>query len=606
MRQLQTLFGLGSVGNLTDGQLLELFTGSSAEAAELAFAEVVGRHGPMVMRVCRHSLQNPSDAQDAFQATFLVLVQKAKFLWVRESLGPWLHRVACRVASKARTAEARRRSCENSSAGSRPTICLPMEEWRDVFLILHEEIDRLPERCRVAVILCDVEGLTHEQASRRLRWPVGTVKSRLNRGREYLRDRLIRRGITPSIGLLALLTTAQSTPAAIPSILVGLTVRTARSVAVGKSTAGMVPAKVALLVQGALNTMFLTKIRLVMLVSGFLATGAVGVAHQSGPMKEGELPLVRSRVTKSPGSPARDGDGIDKAVKRAMDQLDAELLREELQVIRNQTQDAFRKKTHEERTEPEKSRIEGDPRVSLKQAEYEYQAVRAAYQTKLRELATLVNRLNSDHPGSGNTGDVSPGTKTPNKQSDGDQETTKPPAYSHGAVIGSIDIDAVFKGYQKTQEATKRLQSEVNLRREELTNLERETRQEMQKLQNVASGSGEYKKKESRITELKTNMEAAREQAQREFTTREAQIMGAIFEDIQDTISSVAKAKGLNYVVKASPKLRLDPDTNEVTTALGRSVLYADPRNDVTEEVLRELNQKYRTSGAKTPKSTKN
>ena len=212
LRQLQTLFDLGSIGDLTDGQLLERFTTSGGESAELAFAALVERHGPMVLRVCRTSLQDPNDAQDAFQATFLVLVRKARSLWVQDSLGPWLHRVACRVASRARASAARRREYERRAAESRPPLMFPADDWKDVCSILHEEIDRLPDCCRVPVVLCDLEGLTHEQAARRLCWPVGTVKSRLTRGRERLRGRLVRRGLAPTAGLLTLSSTAQSGP----------------------------------------------------------------------------------------------------------------------------------------------------------------------------------------------------------------------------------------------------------------------------------------------------------------------------------------------------------------------------------------------------------
>jgi RNA polymerase sigma factor (sigma-70 family) len=166
LRQLQTLFDLGSIGDLTDGQLLERFTTNGDESAELAFAALVERHGPMVLRVCRNALVDPNDAQDAFQVTFLVLVRKARSLWVRDSLGPWLHRVACRVASRARASAARRRSYERRAAESRPALMFPPDDWKDVCSILHEEIDRLPERCRVPVVLCDLEGLTHEQAAR--------------------------------------------------------------------------------------------------------------------------------------------------------------------------------------------------------------------------------------------------------------------------------------------------------------------------------------------------------------------------------------------------------------------------------------------------------
>ena len=112
LRRLRTLFNLGAIGELTDGQLLERFLTRGGEAAELAFAALVERHGPMVLRVCRHALRDHHDAHDAFQATFLILVQKARSLWVQDSLGPWLHRVAYRVASRARSSAARRREHE--------------------------------------------------------------------------------------------------------------------------------------------------------------------------------------------------------------------------------------------------------------------------------------------------------------------------------------------------------------------------------------------------------------------------------------------------------------------------------------------------------------
>ena len=135
----------------------------------------------MVLRVCRHALGDPNDAEDAFQATFLVLVRKARSLWVRDSLGPWLHRVAHRVATRARLSAARRREHERRAAAARPTLAVERGDWDELVALLHEEIDRLPERCRVPVVLCDLQGLTHEQAARHLGWPVGTVKSRLAR-----------------------------------------------------------------------------------------------------------------------------------------------------------------------------------------------------------------------------------------------------------------------------------------------------------------------------------------------------------------------------------------------------------------------------------------
>ena len=115
LRHLQTLCSVGTVGGLTDGQLLERFTARSDEVAELAFAALVERHGPMVLRVCRSVLRDPHDVEDAFQATFLVFVSRAGSLWVRDSLGPWLHQVAHRVAAFSRSSTSRRRRHEQGS-----------------------------------------------------------------------------------------------------------------------------------------------------------------------------------------------------------------------------------------------------------------------------------------------------------------------------------------------------------------------------------------------------------------------------------------------------------------------------------------------------------
>ena len=199
-RQLRTVFNLGTIGELTDGQLLERFATGGGEAAELAFAALVERHGPMVLRVCRHVLADPNDAEDAFQATFLILVKKARSLWVQDSLGPWLHRVAHRVATRARFSAARLREHEKRAAATRPTLVRERGDWDELLSYLHEEIDRLPERSRMPVVLCDLQGLTHEKAARHLGWPVGTVKSRLARGRELLRGRLSRRGFGLAAG----------------------------------------------------------------------------------------------------------------------------------------------------------------------------------------------------------------------------------------------------------------------------------------------------------------------------------------------------------------------------------------------------------------------
>ncbi|MFI5455858.1 MAG: RNA polymerase sigma factor [Isosphaerales bacterium] len=190
---------MGVLGGLPDGQLLELFIATSRESdradSELAFAALMERHGPLVWRVCRSLARDPEDAEDAFQATFLVLVRKARSLRIRETLGPWLYAVAYRTGLNARTARARRRVIERVSA-ARTAEKVQSESHDHAFetdergRLLHQEIMRLPDRFRAAIVLCDLEGLSYLQAAQRLKLPLGTLQSRLARARRRLRDRL--------------------------------------------------------------------------------------------------------------------------------------------------------------------------------------------------------------------------------------------------------------------------------------------------------------------------------------------------------------------------------------------------------------------------------
>ena len=197
-RDIQSLFDTGAMGELTDRQLLERFKPRDNEAAELAFAVLVERHGPIVFHTCFSILRDRHAAEDAFQATFLILSRKAGSLWVRGSLGPWLYGVACRVAWSARSDAFRRRTHEQRAA-ERMTLSSDESGRDDRDAVIYEELNRLPERYRLAVMMCDMEGLTQEQAARRLGWPAGTVRSRLARGRGRLRDRLTRRGLAPAV-----------------------------------------------------------------------------------------------------------------------------------------------------------------------------------------------------------------------------------------------------------------------------------------------------------------------------------------------------------------------------------------------------------------------
>ena len=184
-RYLAALFHAGTVAGLGDRVLLERFAerrDASDEAAEVAFAALVERHGPMVLRVCRAVLGDRHEAEDAFQATFLVLASRARSIRRGDSVGSWLHGVALRVANRARWRSARRRHHERRHAEMTATTEADESHSRvpdDVDRVLHEEIGRLPEKYRRPVVLCYLEGLTHDQAADQLGWPVGTVRRRL-------------------------------------------------------------------------------------------------------------------------------------------------------------------------------------------------------------------------------------------------------------------------------------------------------------------------------------------------------------------------------------------------------------------------------------------
>jgi RNA polymerase sigma factor (sigma-70 family) len=214
----------------TDGQLLERFVSQREEAA---FALLVRRHGPLVLGLCRRLLGNAADAHDAFQATFLVLVRKAHALDKRGSLAGWLYAVAYRVAVRARARAARRRDCERQACRMRARNTAGEPADPDLGPVLAEELNRLPEKYRSPVVLCYLEGKTHAEAARQLRWPLGTVRGRVARARDLLRRRLARRGLALSTGLLAALSPGGAA-AAIPATMLRATVQAALLEAAGQ------------------------------------------------------------------------------------------------------------------------------------------------------------------------------------------------------------------------------------------------------------------------------------------------------------------------------------------------------------------------------------
>ena len=195
--QLDRLFNRGTVAGLSEGALLERYVAGGDEAA---FAALVARHGPMVLGVCRRVLRDERDVEDAFQATFLVLVRRAAAIRDGERVGRWLHGVAHRVAVRARAHSARRfvheQSVDEPIESRKAASARVVAERRELASIVDEEVTRLPSNLRAPVVLCYLEGMSHDEAARRLRWPVGTVRSRMARARDVLRQRLARRGVT--------------------------------------------------------------------------------------------------------------------------------------------------------------------------------------------------------------------------------------------------------------------------------------------------------------------------------------------------------------------------------------------------------------------------
>jgi RNA polymerase sigma factor (sigma-70 family) len=287
---LRAIFEGGMVAGLTDGQLLERFASGRAEAAEPAFAALVTRHGPMVLGVCRGVLRDAHDAEDAFQATFLTLARKAGSLRRPDPLGPWLHAVAYRVARRLRDKDARRRRHETEAAMSRASLSDRSDgndrrpEIRDEVAVLHEEIARLPERYRAAIVLCDLQGLTQQEAGRRLGRPAGTIGARLSRARERLRGRLTRRGFALPSVLIGAAPNAAGTSSVLPTALVDATIRTAMAVSSGQAAAA-VPSAIVTLSRAASRSALVarwTMISATVLALGAGATGVAVLAQQGG------------------------------------------------------------------------------------------------------------------------------------------------------------------------------------------------------------------------------------------------------------------------------------------------------------------------------------
>lgn len=277
MQRLRASVQANDGATMADGELLEHFI---AQRDEAAFALLVRRHGPMVYGVCRRILRNDADADDAFQATFLVLVRKAASVRPRGMVSNWLYGVAHNTALKAK-AMIQQRRIKETEAGKMPKGKAD-EAWQQVESVVDTELSRLPDKYRVPIVLCDLEGKTIKEATHDLGWPQGTVASRLTRGRVLLARRLSKHGLTMTAGLLAG-ALGHSASASVPASLTAATVHAGALLAAGKAAAaaGGASATALALTDGMLKTMLLVKLKMAAAVAAVVAVITAGIGGYS-------------------------------------------------------------------------------------------------------------------------------------------------------------------------------------------------------------------------------------------------------------------------------------------------------------------------------------
>jgi RNA polymerase sigma factor (sigma-70 family) len=259
IQQLRTAALPRDLTGLADGQLLERF---ALQRDPDAFEVLVRRHAAMVWGVCQRVLRHREEAEDAFQATFLDLVRKAASVLPREAVANWLFGVAYRTALKARGVAARRNGHERQVSDMPEPEAAPQELWADVQAVLDQELSHLPDRYRLPLVLCELEGKSHKEAAAQLGWKEGTLAGRLSRARALLAKRLTRRGVVLTAGLLSAVL-AEKAAVAAPAAVVRATVRAGRLLAAGGALrGGVVSAQVAGLTEGVLKSMLLVKLKM--------------------------------------------------------------------------------------------------------------------------------------------------------------------------------------------------------------------------------------------------------------------------------------------------------------------------------------------------------
>jgi RNA polymerase sigma factor (sigma-70 family) len=328
LRRLRQRTDASPGGALSDAELLERFVCRRDEAA---FEVLVWRHGTMVLGLCRRLLRHEHDAEDAFQATFLVLARKAGSIGKRQALAGWLYKVAYRIALAARTVTVARSRREQAWVEIATPDTAEDVVWRDLWPVLDEEVLRLPEKYRAAFVLCCLEGKTNDEAADLLGCPKGTVLSRLARAREKLRGRLVRRGVALSAAALAA-AAGKGSAETISAGLVETTLRTALAVAAGTAPAAVASGPVAALTEGALRAMFATKLQVIvglLLLAGFFIAGAgvlgsrmltLAVAPEPPGGEFGAGPAADDKGGGDKPEPAAPEDPVRQAARRAVSQ----------------------------------------------------------------------------------------------------------------------------------------------------------------------------------------------------------------------------------------------------------------------------------------------
>ena len=335
LEPLRTLFGAGTAAGLTDAQLLERFTRRRDDDAEAAFAALVSRHGPMVRRACRSLVADPNDADDVFQATFLVLARKAGTIRRPELLGNWLYGTVQRAVRTLRTRSARRLKHETREAAMARMRPRPIRTGSNA----KRHAARRPSSCTRRSPGCPQPAgrpwcsATWRAGSRRrsrisLRCSDRTLRRRLDRARDLLRARLTRRGLAPTAGLLAAALGPEPASAALPQITVDATARAAIRFEAGRATAGTVPTAATALAEGVITAMFWTKLKAIAAIAGTLLALGGGIVAASGfrahpadePAKSSPKPKPAAQAVTAKPSPA---DRYRALVKKYDDALKA-------------------------------------------------------------------------------------------------------------------------------------------------------------------------------------------------------------------------------------------------------------------------------------------